>query len=122
MSQLGVKLIQNSPEQHSRAAERAIRTIKELARTTYLALPFTLPPTLYRNLITFVTERYNLLPQIDGDHFSPRERITGKQPIYNRDIKTSFGEIVICTVPKHLQQHDLKERGGNWCRSRKSSR
>ena len=64
MAQLGVRVIQNSPEQHSRAAERAIRTIKDLARTTYLSLSYTLPPALYRNLVTFVTERYNILPQM----------------------------------------------------------
>jgi hypothetical protein len=55
LSNLGVHLIQNSLEQHSRAAERAIHTIKNLARTTYLSLPYTLPATLHRNLITFVT-------------------------------------------------------------------
>jgi hypothetical protein len=111
MSKLGVQVIQNSPEQHSRAAERAIRTIEELSRTTYLALPYTLPPMLYRNLITFVTERYNILPQVDGDHRSPRERITGQRPIYNKDVKATFGEVVICIVTSHQQQHDLGERG-----------
>jgi len=111
MSKLGVQVIQNSPEQHSRAAERAIRTIKDLARTTYLALPYTLPSILYRNLITFVTERYNILPQVDGDHRSPRESITEQRPIYNQDVKPTFGEVVICTVPYHKQQHDLGERG-----------
>jgi len=111
LQQLGVQLTQNSPEHHSRAAERAIRTIKNLARTTYLALPYTLPSLLYRNLITYVTERYNVLPQMDGDHLSPRQRITGQRPHYNQDIKAVFGDIVLCPVPTHLQRHDLGERG-----------
>jgi hypothetical protein len=111
LAQMKVTLIQNSPEHHSRAAERAIRTIKNLVRTTYLSLPYTLPTSLYRNLITYVTERYNILPQIDGDHRSPRQRITGLRPTYNRDVKAVFGDVVMCPVPIHLQKHDLGERG-----------
>jgi hypothetical protein len=33
---IGAELIQNSPEMHSRQAERAIRTIKSLARSIYI--------------------------------------------------------------------------------------
>jgi hypothetical protein len=108
---LGVELIQNSPESHSRTAERAIRTIKGMARATYLSLPYTLPPQLYHHLLQYVTERYNIHPQVDGDSQSPREKITDTKVTYNIDIKVAFGTIGIFPVPKAYQNTDLSERG-----------
>ena len=67
---IGAELIQNSPEMHSRQAERAIRTIKSLARSIYISLPYTLPQALYPYLFQFATERYNILPSSDGDQMS----------------------------------------------------
>ena len=63
---IGAELIQNSPEMHSRQAERAIRTIKSLARSIYISFSYTLPQALYPYLFQFATERYNILPSSDG--------------------------------------------------------
>ena len=82
-----------------------------MARATYLALPYTLPPQLYHHLLQYVTERYNIHPQVDGDSASPREKITDIKVIYNVDIKVAFGTVGIFPVPKAYQTTDLSERG-----------
>ena len=75
-----------------------------MERATYLALPYTLPPQLYHHLLQYVTERYNIHLQVDGDSDSPREKITDTKATYNVDIKAAFGTVGIFPVPKHIKQ------------------
>ena len=111
LQMIGAQLIQNSPEMHSRQAERAIRTIKSLARAIYISLPYTLPTALYPYLLQYAAERYNIMPQRDNDLLSPRERITGRTLDFRFDLRAGFGAVGLFPVPLASQITDLAERG-----------
>jgi hypothetical protein len=111
LQMIGAQLLQNSPEMHSRQAERAIRTIKLLARAIYVSLPYTLPTSLYPYLLQYAAERYNIMPQKDNDLLSPRERITGRTVDFKYDLRAGFGTVGLFPVPLAYQTTDLAERG-----------
>jgi len=110
LEEIGSVLIQNPPESHSRAAERAIRSLKQTARAIYLSLPYTLPCYLYDQLLIYTVEKLNLTPTSSGDGRCPREIIGGNKVDYKKDFKASFGQVCWFPVPRFLRKNDLEER------------
>ena len=74
----GIRLEPGAPERHARVAERAIRTICGLFRTTLAGLPFVLVPHLYYRLIEYVVTSNNLMTNSHNSIPSAHEFFHGK--------------------------------------------
>lgn len=84
---------------HNEHAEREIRLIKERLRCVHASLPYTVPKSFIKWLLSFVVHAINCTRRND-DECSPREAFTGEKALYKRDFKLSFGEYV------HAEVHD----------------
>lgn len=98
--QLGIFFNPVGPGQHAVRIERKIREVKEIARSVYHSLPFTLPRSLIKWLVSFAVARINLLPHKNGlENLSPREAFIGRKVDFVRDLRCGFGEYAECTKP-----------------------
>ncbi len=96
---------------HVPIVERRIQVIKERVRGIISTLPFTLPHSLPKHLISFSVSRLNLIPS--NTHYSsmsPREYITSSKTDYNRDVRITFGEYVEVSNPTIAQRNSMAPR------------
>jgi hypothetical protein len=82
------------PGRHARVAERAIRTICNLFRSTIAGLPYVLAPHLYCRLMEYVVTSRNLVTNCNNTIMSSQEIFSGKSPDYKRHLSMSFGDLV----------------------------
>ncbi len=85
---------------HIGTVEVAIRTVKEQARGVLHTLPYRLPKILNKDLISFVTQRLNLIPSKRGFAGTPAiQAFTGVRVNLDREARVGFGEYVQCVTP-----------------------
>lgn len=82
------------PNRHARVAERAIRTICNLFRSTIAGLPYALAPHLYSRLMEYVVTSRNLVTNTHNTVISSYELFTGRSPDYKRLLSMNFGDLV----------------------------
>ena len=82
------------PGRHARVAERAIRTICNLFRSTIAGLPYVLAPHLYCRLMEYVVTSRNLVTNCNNTVMSSQEIFSGKSPDYKKHLSMSFGDLV----------------------------
>ena len=82
------------PNRHARVAERAIRTLCNLFRSTIAGLPYALAPHLYGRLMEYVATSRNLVTNTHNTVLSSYELFTGRSPDYKRLLGMSFGDLV----------------------------
>lgn len=106
----GISVNPAGPGQHVPVVENKIRQIKERCRAIINTLPYTLPETLMKWLVSYSVSRLNMLPcGTRMDPTSPREIFTGRKIDFNRDLKLCFGEYVQAQDPS-VQSNSLTER------------
>ena len=104
LAAMGIQLIHSGPGMHVHVVERAIRYIKEGARSIHAGLPYTCSRALFRMLIPFVAFRLNMFPTS-----TRTDRLSAFQVIYNRpadarkDCQLTFGGMyhVTCRERPH---------------------
>jgi hypothetical protein len=106
----GVELVPRAPEIHSKRAERAIRTVKERARTILAGLEFRLPTNLYVHLMVYAANITNLTPNANTDGRCPREIVTGNKINLKRDLTAKFGDCGLFRIPKDRVKDELAPR------------
>ncbi|KAA8494428.1 Copia protein [Porphyridium purpureum] len=96
LSETGILLNQTASAEAVPAVERAIRTVKEIARSTLYSLPFALPKELLPQLVQYSTHRCNIVPGTTGWHDAetPMSRMTGVKASMKRDLALKFGDYV----------------------------
>ena len=87
------------PGRHARVAERAIRTICNLFRSTIAGLPYVLAPHLYGRLMDYVVTSRNLVTNCNNSVISSQEIFSGKSPDYKKHLSMSFGDLVTYSTP-----------------------
>jgi hypothetical protein len=96
---LGIAVEPCIPGRHARVAERAIRTICNLFRSTIAGLPYVLAPHLYQRLMHYVVTSRNLVTNSNNTVMSSQELFSGKSPDYARYLNMSFGDLVTYATP-----------------------
>jgi hypothetical protein len=76
---------------HAPRAERAIRKVKEVVRSTLHSLPYRLPVSLLPHLVSHATRIINFIPSKDSK-VSPYTRFTGHIPNFKTQMRHKFGE------------------------------
>lgn len=102
LSSKGVALVQHASGSHEPTCERRVRVIKERIRSTLYDLPYPLPFRLYFDLLLWVVQGINLLPDSlneENDIRSARERVTGTKPNMRLILKFGFGDEVMYHIP-----------------------
>jgi hypothetical protein len=91
-----IKLEIASTKKHVPGIEVRIRVIKERCRAILNTLPYLLPRSLLKHLISYVVSRINMVPttttRLDG--VSPREAFIGRKADYKLDCRIAFGTCV----------------------------
>ena len=78
---------------HQPIVERDQRTIKERARSYMAGLDWKVPPSVKPYLLLYVVSRLNLHPDAAyTDGMSPFERLFGRKPAWDTDVKWKFGQ------------------------------
>ena len=91
---MGIEVEHCAPQSHVRVAERAIRHIKELFRSTLFDLPYLLPNELYKNLMSYIVSSTNLTINSNNDYRCPFQLMTGEAPRSHDFLRGSFGQLV----------------------------
>jgi hypothetical protein len=99
LNQVEVSWYKTNPGRHEKMAERAIRVLKDKARTILLSLPFRLPGQLYRHLIEYTISCCNIHPNSKTNNNSPRNIVTGTKLSLLHHFRGSFGDIGIFKDP-----------------------
>jgi hypothetical protein len=97
LQEQGYKLDIAGPDQHVPVIERKIRLIKERVRAILHSLPFTLPTSLLRYIVSNAVMGINMMPSLlRVDQTSPRKAFTGRKCDFKRDLRAAFGDYVQC--------------------------
>ena len=82
LAAIGILHVQSIPGRHARRIERAIRTLKERARTILASLPFELPKSLLGEAYAYVQNCINLVPSNSRGGMVPYTTLHGTRPDY----------------------------------------
>jgi hypothetical protein len=96
----------SSPGQHVPIIERTIRTVKERVRAIISTLPFRVPFSFMKYLISFVVMRINSTTR--GNNVSPRELFTGRKLNYKKDLKFGFGDYAQVEIPNVINKNSVR--------------
>jgi hypothetical protein len=109
LQEQGYKLDIAGPGQHVPVVERKLRVLKERGRAILHSLPFILPTSLLRYLVSNAVMGINMMPSLlCVDQTSPREAFTGRKCDFKRDLRAAFGDYVQCNVP--VTSNDMSPR------------
>ena len=92
LAAMGIETEHCAPQSHVRTAERAIRHIKELFRSTLFDLPYLLPNDLYKHLLSYVVSSTNITINSNNDVHGQLMR--EEQPRSHDFLRGSFGQLV----------------------------
>jgi hypothetical protein len=95
---LGITCSNTIPEQHAVVVERAIRTIKDKARSLLFNLSYSLPQSLWRYAIEEAVQSTNYLLNSKNEE-TPNEMFYGKKYDLNFAGQHSFGTVAWFRVP-----------------------
>jgi hypothetical protein len=101
---LGVMVIPTSPYKHAVVAERMIRTLSSLFRSTIAGLPYVLAPHMFVSLLEYCASSNNLIPNDANPILSPTELFTRRPPEYQKLLNIEYGKLV--TFHKPSTQND----------------
>ena len=104
---LGIEAVQSSPGRHARRVERAIRIIKERARTILASLPFELPKCLLGEVYAYSVQCINLVPSVSRSGMIPYTTFHGTRPDY-RTWSVPFGRVAQFKAINH--RDDMEPR------------
>ena len=97
----GVEINPTGAGDHLHKVDAKIRRIKETARSIISGLPYMLPKTRVKDLVTFVVNRLNTRrTKALNDNVSPRTKLTGRKVSYHREFVMGFGDYVEAFDPK----------------------
>jgi hypothetical protein len=98
-------------ERHVRVAETTIRRIKDAVRATIHGLPYKLPHSLYKDLITYCVESVNMTYSVRNDVRTCEELFCGKKLDMSSSLRVAFGELVITYRYTKERQRTDEPRG-----------
>ena len=105
---IGIKVNPTGAGQHVPVIENKIRQVKERVRAILNTLPFNLPSTMMKHLVSYAVSSLNMMPcGTRVDNISPREAFTGRKIDYKRDLKVAFGDYIQANVP-NVSDQDVK--------------
>ena len=97
---LNIRVQVASPQRHARKAERAIRYIKNLARSTIADISFLFPVILVSYLIEWCVDSINFHLRSENDFIAPFTIFTGQPVSIQHMLRAKFLETVEClSVP-----------------------
>ena len=91
---MGIQSGQCTAQSHVRKAERSIRHIKDMFRSTLFDLPYLLPNSLYNHLLVYVASSINLVINVNNDFRCPWQLMHGTAPRVHDFLRSSFGQLV----------------------------
>jgi hypothetical protein len=95
LQSIGIQVNPTVASQHATVIENKIRQIKERVRAILNSLPFNLPATMMKQLVSQLLSSLNMMPcGTQVDNISPNEAFTGRKIDYKRGLKVAFGDYV----------------------------
>jgi hypothetical protein len=79
---------------HTRLVDNRMRHLKELSRSVYDGLPWTMPVILSEALLIYSVSRMNLRKSSTLAGESPRVAFTGRKPSWKSELSIAFGDYV----------------------------
>lgn len=96
--------------QHVHSAERMIRVVKERVRTIIKKLPYPLPGRCVPHIVTFATQRINVIPRRATGPIAPNELFTQRKFDMDVDGRVGFGACVSASEPGSDASMDDRSR------------
>jgi hypothetical protein len=106
----GTQLVYTAPSQHASRCERAIRTLKDIMRTTITSLPYKLHPKLYPRLMEYAIQRRNIIINTNSRNGTPNQIINNSKISYKDISHTTFGRIAFFHIPSCELQNNMSIR------------
>ena len=100
------QIIRSSPGHHERTAEGSIRHKKDKMRTIIASLKYTLPISLYPDLMEWVVSCINMIPNSKCPTSFPRLLLTGSRTNFKRSLRASFGEVATFLEPSQTKRKE----------------
>jgi len=96
---------------HLPKVDAKIKRIKETIRCVTAGLPYELPDSLVKHLVTYATVRNNMRGTAHTvDRVAPRVAATGRKPSFKREFSCGFGDYVEAYDPKCVSNDALQSR------------
>lgn len=94
---------------HMNVLDVEIRHVKEIYRSVISSLPWTLPEWLDKDLVAYCVSRKNLRSR-PGSAVSPRVKMTGRKPVFKKELSIGFGDRCECYDPAGTSNDATKAR------------
>ena len=106
----GVEIDITGAGDHLDKVDAKIRRLKELIRSVHASLPWNLPASKVKDLISYATSRINTRrTSANSTNTAPRVAFTGRK-VDMKEFAISFGEYCECTNPKAVSNDALEDR------------
>ena len=107
----GVEIDLTGAGDHLDKVDAKIRRLKEIIRSVHADLPWSLPASRVKDLVTYATSRINTRrTSASSTNVAPRVSFTGRKIDYKREYAIGFGDYCECFDPKAVSNNAERDR------------